>query len=156
MKGPIAALLALALATGSVMAAPLHSDDEGMFRPATQLSSVTLRHSQTVGVILNEHTQAALLQRDGTTRAALEAVRGLLQQQFSAVQFYSSLDKVMAARPDVIVVLKSANQHGAFLQAQFFDANLTYIGEVRSADARQPVALEHFDASLKALVATAD
>ena len=158
MKGQTTALLALvlALATGSVSAAPRQSDDAGMFRPATQASSVTLQHSQSVGVILNENTQAALMHRSAPTRAALEAVRSSLQQQFASVQFYSSLDKVIAARPDVIVVLKSASQHGTFVQAQFFDGNLTYITEIRGMDAHQPVALEHFDASLKALVATAN
>lgn len=154
MKGPLVALLALALTTGSVMAASRTSDDEGMFRPATQVSAATLNHSQSVGVILNENTQAALMHRNAATRKALEAVRGVLQQQFASVQFYSSLDKVMAARPDVIVVLKSAQQRGAFVQAQFFDANLTYITEARGADAQQSSALEQFDASLKALVAT--
>ncbi|WP_455924499.1 hypothetical protein [Pseudomonas putida] len=127
MKGPLVALLALALAAGNALAAPRAADDEGMFRPATEVSAATLHHSQSVGVILNETTQAALMHRNGATRAALEAVRGSLQQRFASVQFYSSLDKVMAARPDVIVVLKSASQHGAFVQAQFFDANLTYI-----------------------------
>ncbi|EIK96598.1 hypothetical protein PMM47T1_10005 [Pseudomonas sp. M47T1] len=156
MKGPLVALLALALVTGSAMAAPRAADDEGMFRPATQVSAVALHHSQSVGVILNEQTQAALMHRNAATRAALEAVRASLQQQFANVQFYSSLDKVLAARPDVIVVLKSANQHGGFVQAQFFDSNLTYITEARGVNAQQAGALRAFDASLKALVASAD
>ncbi len=156
MKGPLVALLALALATGNALAAPRAADDEGMFRPATQVSMATLHHSQSVGVILNETTQAALLHHSKATRAALEAVRSSLQQQFASVQFYSSLDKVMVARPDVIVVLKSNNQGGAFVQAQFFDANLTYITQVRSVEAQQTDALQGFDASLKALVAAAD
>ncbi len=156
MKGPLAVLLALALVTGSAVAAPRAADDEGMFRPATQVSAVALHPGQSVGVILNEKTQAALMHRDAATRAALVAIRGSLQQRFASVQFYSSLDKVMAARPQVIVVLKSSHDHGGFVQAQFFDANLTYITEARGVDAEQAGALEAFDASLKALVASAD
>ncbi|WP_416425366.1 hypothetical protein RAM80_06290 [Pseudomonas sp. App30] len=140
MKGPLAALLALVLATGTAMAA-----DEGMFRPATQVSNVALQHSQSVGVILNETTQAALMHHDVATRKALEAVRGSLQQQFASVQFYPSLDRVMMARPQVIVVLKTASRSGGLVQAQFFDANLTYITQLHAPDAQ-------FDASLKALV----
>ncbi|MGY4493676.1 hypothetical protein [Pseudomonas sp. TE3610] len=153
MKGPLIALLALALAAGNALAAPRAAEDEGMFRPATQVSAATLHHSQSVGVILNETTQAALMHHDAATRAALEAVRSSLQQQFASVQFYASLDKVMGARPDVIVLLKSTSQRGGFVQAQFFDANLTYITQVRSVDAQQAGALQAFDASLKALVA---
>ncbi len=217
MKGQNVALLALviALAGCSVPGAPRYSDNPpGMFRPATQVSAVTLHHSQTVGVIFNENTQADLAYlsayndraRNGVEqnllqspiqqayidssnpRLAIDSVRTSLQQQFASVTFYPSLDAVMAAKPDVIVVLDTrstlaterSSDVQASVRAQFFDSNLTYIGEARGMDGKNmsPVwthtkrapeiaeqvnaqrqvqlnALQRFDASLKALVASA-
>ena len=216
MKGQHAALLALviALAGCSVPGAPRYSDNpDGRLRPATQVSSVTLRHSQRVGVILDQNTQANLAYlnaynaraRGGVEQnllqspiqqayidssdpqLAVDSVRTSLQQQFASVTFYPSLDAAMAAHPDVIAVLDTrsvlaterSSDVQASVRAQFFDSNLTYIGEARGMDARamSPVwthtkrapeiaqqvnaqrqvqlnALQRFDVSLKALVAT--
>lgn len=216
MKGQTAALLALVitLAGCSVPGAPRYSDNpNGMFRPATQVSSLTLKHSQRVAVIFNANTQADLAYlaaynaqaRNGLVqnqlqapiqqayidssdpRLAIDTVRNSLQQQFAAVAFYPNLDVAMAARPDVIMVLDTrstlaterSSDVQASVRAQFYDANLTYIGEARGVDGRnmtpvwthtkrtaeiadqvnaqrqvQVKALERFDASLKALVAS--
>jgi len=216
MKGQNAALLALVitLAGCSVPGAPRYSDNpDGMLRPATQVSTLTLKHSQRVAVIFNANTQADLAYlaaynaqaRNGleqnqlqapiqqayidssNPRLAIDTVRSSLQQQFASVAFYPNLDAAMAARPEVIMVLDTrstlaterSSDVQASVRAQFYDANLTYIGEARGMDGRNmtPVwthtkrapeiadqvnaqrqvqvnALQRFDASLKALVAS--
>lgn len=216
MKGQNAALLALVitLAGCSVPGAPRYSDNpDGMLRPATQVSTLTLKHSQRVAVIFNANTQADLAYlaaynaqaRNGLEqnqlqapiqqayidssdpRLAIDTVRSSLQQQFASVAFYPNLDAAMAARPEVIMVLDTrstlaterSSDVQASVRAQFYDANLTYIGEARGMDGRNmtPVwthtkrapeiadqvnaqrqvqvnALQRFDASLKALVAS--
>jgi len=215
MKGQTVALLALviALAGCSVPGAPRYSDTpQSLFQPATHLSSLTLKRSQHVGVIFDENTQADLAYLNAyNTQArtgveqnmlqssiqqayinsssptlAIDAVRTSLQQQFASVAFYPNLTAMMAARPDVIVVLDTrstlaterSSDIQASVQAQFFDANLAYMGEARGMDlehmsavwthtkrapeiaaqvnAQRQVqinALQRFDASLKAMVA---
>lgn len=161
MKGQTAALLTLviALAGCSVPGAPRYSDNaDSPFRPLSQVSSLTLKHSQHLALIFDENTQADLayltayntqarhgveqnmLQSEiqqayinsSNPRLAIDSVRSSLQQQFASVTFYPSLDAARAAKPDVIAVL---------------DTRSTLATE-RSSDVQASVCAQFFDSGL--------
>ncbi|MDE1169372.1 MAG: ATPase [Pseudomonas sp.] len=209
MMPRIALLLTLvsALATGAVSAAPRAAEPhDGLFRPATVHSSVTLKHTQSVGVLVSDDTLSNIAylaryrsdaQRGVNTHGlapevkqayvdsadpdlAIAWLNSALEQQFAQVTFYRDLGSLVAARPDVVVMIDSRSQlfseHNADVQtnvtAQFFDANFAYIGKAEGHDALQmsPLearrqaaqisqqrvvqinALQRFDASLQALI----
>lgn len=163
MKIRIAALLALVVALAGCAAtgsSPSADHQNGQFRPAAQTSTIALKHSQSVAVVFSENTlvnQAYLkhyhevaqqsLQLDQQVQEAyvtssdpllaIDWFKTSLQAQFASVTFYDDLDSLMAARPDVIVMLDT---HSTLVTAQtpdvklsivaeFFDAQLNYIGK---------------------------
>lgn len=162
MKIRIAALLALVIAlAGCATGTPENSDNkDGVFRAATQSSGVALKHTQSVGVVFSENTVAnlAYLERyhavaqgsqqmdeqiqkafvsSSDPTLAIDWLKTSLQAQFKSVDFYDNLDALMAARPDVIVLLDTQNvlvtprspDVQASIVAEFFDAQLNYIGK---------------------------
>ena len=173
MKVRIAALFALvvALAGCAVPGAPRYSDvPDGQFRAGGVTSGVTLRHNQTVGVIFTENTVAnlAYMERYNATaqggltarltdsritqayvdssdpELAINWFAQSLEKQFATVDFYEDLDSVLAARPDVIVLLdtrsKLITERSADVQAsivaEFFDADFKFIGKAEGSDAK--------------------
>ncbi|WP_297836860.1 ATPase [Pseudomonas sp.] len=162
MKIRIAALLALVVAlAGCATGTPENADNkDGVFRAATQSSGVALKHTQSVGVVFSENTVAnlAYLERyhsvaqgsqqldeeiqkafvsSSDPTLAIDWLKSSLQAQFKSVDFYDNLDSLMAARPDVIVLLDTQNvlvtprspDVQASIVAEFFDAQLNYIGK---------------------------
>ncbi|MGV8921353.1 MAG: ATPase [Pseudomonas sp.] len=159
----IAALLAL-VAVLAGCAAPgkstYYAHQDGLFRPATQASTSALRHTQTVAVVFSENTKAnqAYLEHyhsvaqssqqldeqvqqayisSSDPSLAIDWFKTSLQAQFASVTFYDDLDSLMAARPDVIVMLDTRStlvsaqiaDVKASIVAEFFDAQLNYIGK---------------------------
>ncbi|MDY7560909.1 MULTISPECIES: ATPase [unclassified Pseudomonas] len=162
MKIRIAALLALVvmLAGCATGAAQSSDNQDGVFRSATQASGLALKHTQSVGVVFSENTvtNLAYLERyhavaqnsqqldEEIQRAfvsssdpalAIDWLKTSLQAQFASVNFYDNLDALMAARPDIIVLLDTSNvlvtprspDVQASIVAEFFDAQLNYIGK---------------------------
>ncbi|WP_223487416.1 ATPase [Pseudomonas sp. A-RE-19] len=164
------ALVAL-LMGGVATAAPAYADatQSCHFLPIAG-SSAGLQHSQTVGVLFSENTLDNLqyLERyhdvalnvakdalDGRIRdafvnssdpeLAIDWLMSSLQQQFLAVTVYNSLDELVQARPDVVVMLDTHNrlltqrnsQVEARFAARFYDADLQYIGKAEGAVEKQ-------------------
>lgn len=169
----IAALITLvaALAGCSVPGAPHYSDaQDGMLRSTTVTSSATLKHNQTVGVIFTENTVANLKYMESYNAAAQTGLTARLtdsriteayvkssdpelainwfaaslEKQFATVDFYENLDAVLAARPDVIVLLDTrsklvterSSDVQASITAEFFDGDFNYIGKAEGSDAK--------------------
>ncbi|MDB6143808.1 MAG: ATPase [Pseudomonas sp.] len=163
MKIRIAALLALVVAlAGCAANGPSAQADhqDGIFRSANQASTVALKHTQSVAVVFSENTlinQAYLRhyhavaqhsrQLDQQVQSAyvtssdpqlaIDWFKTSLQAQFASVTFYDDLDSLMAARPDVIVMLDTRStlvtaqtpDVKLSIVAEFFDAQLNYIGK---------------------------
>ncbi|WP_397452769.1 ATPase [Pseudomonas sp. NA-150] len=126
-------------------------------------SSTALQHSQSVAVLYSENTVNTLeyLERyhavavKGAKNGALDSrisdafvnssdptlainwLKGSLQKEFASVTVYDSLDAVVNAHPDVVVMLDTYSQLvtqrntqvEARFVAKFYDANLQYIGK---------------------------
>ncbi|MFM9380930.1 ATPase [Pseudomonas sp. UV AK001] len=164
------ALVAL-LMGGVATTAPTYAADAGTchFLPIGSASS-GLQHSQTVGVLYSENTLDNLqyLERyhdvaENGAKDALDArireafvnssdpelaidwLMSSLQQQFLSVTVYDSLDQLVQAHPDVVVMLDTHNrlltqrnsQVEARFAARFYDANLQYIGKAEGAVEKQ-------------------
>jgi hypothetical protein len=173
MNVRIVALFALvvALAGCAVPGAPRYSDaSQGPFRASAVTSGVKLKHEQTVGVIFTENTVANLAYmarynataQDGLTarltdsritqayanssdpELAINWFADSLEKQFAKVDFYENLDEVLAARPDVIVLLDTRNklvtERSSDVQssivAEFFDGDFKFIGKAEGSDAK--------------------
>lgn len=154
-------MLNLMLSGCAVPDAPRYSDD--LLHPATQASEVSLRHDQNVGVIFSENTLTNLtylkryhaMAEHGPQSRVLDAqirqayvdssepemaidwLNASLSRQFKSVTYYTSIDALLDAEPDVIVVLDTQSQLvterssdvKARVTAQFFDGDLNYIGQ---------------------------
>jgi len=166
-------LAVVALLMGGVAAtvAPAYADEAKSchFLPVAG-SSAALQHSQTVGVLYSENTLDNLqyLERyhdvavNGAKDAldarirdafvdssdpelAIDWLMSSLQQQFLSVTVYDSLDALVQAHPDVVVMLDTHNrlltqrnsQVEARFAARFYDANLQYIGKAEGAVEKQ-------------------
>lgn len=173
MKLRITALFALiaVLAGCAVPGAPRYSDEQdAQLRGSAPASSVTLKHTQTVGVIFTQNTVASLAYmerynaavRTGVVASLTDsritdayvnssdpqlAINGFaesLEKQFASVAFYENLDAVLAARPDVIVLLDTRNKLiterssdvQASISAEFFDSDFKFIGKAEGSDAK--------------------
>jgi hypothetical protein len=158
--------LVVVLAGCSVPGAPRYADVDpqaSVVKVSAEKSGMALRKSQTVGVIFTENTVANLAYLDryhtlaensveshlldpqikkayvdsSDPALAIDWFSASLQGQFASVDFYADLDELMAARPDVIVLLDSRSQLvtsrssaiKASIVAEFFDAGLNYIGK---------------------------
>jgi hypothetical protein len=134
-------------------------------------SSANLQHSQSVGVLYSENTVNTLqylenyhsVAVNGSKNAALDLrisnafikssdptlainwLMGSLQKQFASVTVYDNLDALVAAHPDVVVMLdtysrlvsKRNNQVEARFLAKFYDTNLQYIGKAEGSREQQ-------------------
>lgn len=160
------------LAGGFAATAPASAADEQAchFQPVAD-SGVALKHSQSVGVIYSENTVSTLeyLERyhsvalKGVKNGALDArirdafvsssdprlaidwLKASLQKEFASVTVYDSLDAVVQAHPDVVVMLDTYNrlvtqrnsQVEARFVAKFYDADLQYIGKAEGLGAKE-------------------
>ncbi|MCU0117393.1 ATPase [Pseudomonas sp. B2M1-30] len=165
-------LAVVALLMGGVATiAPAYADDTQSchFLPIAG-SSAGLAHSQTVGVLYSENTLDDLqyLERyhdvavngakdalDARIREAfvsssdpelaIDWLTRSLQQQFLSVTVYASLDELVQAKPDLVVMLDTHNrlltqrnsQVEARFAARFYDAGLQYIGKAEGAVEKQ-------------------
>lgn len=173
MKVQVAALFAMviALAGCAVPGAPRYSDaSDQTFKVSAPTSAVKLKHEQTVGVIFTENTVANLAYMTRYNATAQDGVAARLtdsriteayvnssdpelainwfaeslEKQFAKVDFYESLDDVLAARPDVIVLLDTRNklvtERSSDVQssivAEFFDGDFKFIGKAEGSDAK--------------------
>jgi len=164
--------LVAVLAGGFAATAPASAADEQAchFQPVAD-SGVALKHSQSVGVIYSENTVSTLeyLERyhsvalKGVKNGALDArirdafvsssdpklaidwLKASLQKEFASVNVYDSLDAVVQAHPDVVVMLDTYNrlvtqrnsQVEARFVAKFYDADLQYIGKAEGLGAKE-------------------
>ncbi|SEJ80454.1 MULTISPECIES: ATPase [unclassified Pseudomonas] len=164
--------LVAVLAGGFAATAPASAADEQAchFQPVAD-SGVALKHSQSVGVIYSENTVSTLeyLERyhsvalKGVKNGALDArirdafvsssdpklaidwLKASLQKEFASVTVYDSLDAVVQAHPDVVVMLDTYNrlvtqrnsQVEARFVAKFYDADLQYIGKAEGLGAKE-------------------
>lgn len=164
--------LVVVLAGGFAATAPASAADEQAchFQPVAD-SGVALKHSQSVGVIYSENTVSTLeyLERyhsvalKGVKNGALDArirdafvsssdpklaidwLKASLQKEFASVTVYDSLDAVVQAHPDVVVMLDTYNrlvtqrnsQVEARFVAKFYDADLQYIGKAEGLGAKE-------------------
>jgi hypothetical protein len=163
-------LVLIALMLGSVLA-PVYADDaQSCHLPPIAVSSSSLQHAQSVGVLYSENTLDNLryLERyhamaengaknalDGRIRQAfvnssdpqlaIDWLMSSLQHAFVSVTVYDSLDALVQAHPDVVVMLDTHNQLltprnnevQARFVATFYDANLQYIARAEGSVARQ-------------------
>lgn len=213
----ISALLALvAVLSAGAVAGPVYAaDEQACHLTPVANSSLGLQASQSVGVIYSENTVSTLeyLERyhamaikgvknssldsrirqafvnSSDPKLAIDWLKASLEKQFASVTVYDTLDAVMQAHPDVVVMLDTYNrlvtqrntQVEARYMAQFYDANLQYIGKAEGFGGKelsavwvhdkaapeiaaqidqqrllQVNALKQFDASLKALVTSGE
>ena len=163
----IAALTATVTVTAPAYAADTASCH---FAPVAE-SSAVLQPTQSVGVLYSEGTVATLqyleqyhsmaqngakdagldsrirdaLVNSSDPKLAIDHLIGSLQQQFASVTVYASLDELVQAKPDVVVMLDTFNrlvtqrnnQVEARFVATFYDANLQYIGKAEGAVDKQ-------------------
>ncbi|QOY73853.1 MULTISPECIES: ATPase [unclassified Pseudomonas] len=164
------ALMALMLGT-TLMTTPAIADElrTGHLLPLAA-SVESLQRTQRVGVLFSENTRDNLiyLERyhamalngakdalDGRIRQAfvnssdpelaIDWLMNSLQGAFFSVTVYGSLDEMVQAHPDVVVVLDTHNQlltqHNdrveARFAARFYDANLQYIAKAEGSVDRQ-------------------
>ncbi|MBD8094204.1 ATPase [Pseudomonas fluorescens] len=163
-------LMVLMLGT-AVLANPAIADDLRTGHLLPLVGSVdSLRHAQSVGVLYSENTRDNLsyLERyhamamngakdalDGRIRQAfvnssdpelaIDWLMSSLQGTFLTVTVYSSLDELVQAHPDVVVVLDTHNQLltqrndqvEARFVARFYDVNLQYIAKAEGSVHKQ-------------------
>ncbi|MFJ3486761.1 ATPase [Pseudomonas sp. NPDC090202] len=170
----ISTLLALvAVLTGGFIAtAPASAAEEQSchFMPVSD-STLGLKATQSVGVLYSENTVNTLqyLERYHATalkgvksgvldsrirdafvnssdpKLAIDWLKGSLEKEFASVTVYDNLDALMAARPDVVVMLDTYSQlvtqrnsqFEARFVAKFYDNNLQYIGKAEGVGAKE-------------------
>ncbi|MBS7561908.1 MULTISPECIES: ATPase [Pseudomonas] len=163
-------VVVLIAGTGASATAFAADDMSCHFLPMAD-SSADLRHAQSVGLLYSENTLNTLeylehyhsVALNGAKNAGLDprisaafvdssdpqrAINWLtasLQKHFGTVTLYDSLDAVVQARPDVVVMLDTYNQlvtkanrkvEARFI-AKFYDANLQYIGKAEGIQAKE-------------------
>ncbi|WP_285436289.1 ATPase [Pseudomonas sp. fls2-241-R2A-110] len=169
----ISTLLALvAVLTASVAATvPAYAADPSCHFLPMGDSTASLQRTQSVGVLYSENTlntiqyleQYHAVALNGAKNPALDSrissafvkssdptlainwLKGSLQKEFASVTVYDSLDAVVQAHPDVVVMLdtysrlvsKRNNQVEARFLAKFYDSNLQYIGKAEGSREQQ-------------------
>ncbi|MGR4042092.1 ATPase [Pseudomonas sp. 910_21] len=163
-------VVVLIAGTGASATAFAADDMSCHFLPIAD-SAANLQHAQSAAVLYSENTVNTLqyLQHyhsvalNGAKNAGLDprisaafvdssdpqrAINWLmasLQKHFASVTLYDSLDAVVQARPDVVVMLDTYNQlvtkgnskvEARFI-AKFYDANLQYIGKAEGIQAKE-------------------
>ncbi|MCO7612773.1 ATPase [Pseudomonas chlororaphis] len=162
-------VVVLIAGTGASATAFAADDMSCHFLPMAD-SGADLRHAQSVGVLYSENTLNTLqylehyhsVALNGAKNAGLDprisaafvdssdpqrAINWLmasLQKHFASVTLYDSLDALVEARPDAVVMLDTYNQlvtkgnskvEARFI-AKFYDANLQYIGQAEGIQAK--------------------
>lgn len=164
------ALMALMLGA-TVMTTPVIADELPTGHLLPLAASVnSLQRAQSVGVLFSENTRDNLIYLERYHAMALNGAKGALdgrirqafvnssdpelaidwlvnslQGTFLTVTVYSSLDALVQAHPDVVVVLDTHNQLltqrndrvEARFAARFYDANLQYIAKAEGSVGRQ-------------------
>ena len=169
----ISTLLALVavLTTGVAATVPAYAADPACHFLPVGDSTASLQRTQSVGVLYSENTLNTLeyleqyhaVALNGAKNPALDSrissafvkssdptlainwLKGSLQKEFASVTVYDSLDAVVQAHPDVVVMLdtysrlvsKRNNQVEARFMAKFYDADLQYIGQAEGSRAQQ-------------------
>ncbi|BCQ68568.1 hypothetical protein PEQA60_25580 [Pseudomonas sp. Eqa60] len=164
-------LVVLLIAGTGASAATLATEDTSChFLPMAD-SSTDLQHAQSVGVLYSENTISTLqylehyhaVALNGAKNAGLDPrisqafvnssdpkraidwLMASLQKHFGSVTVYDSLDAVVQAHPDVVVMLDTYNQlvtkrnskvEARFI-AKFYDTNLQYIGQAAGIQAKE-------------------
>lgn len=165
-------LAVIALLLGSVASTPaaLAGDAPACHLPPLRASQGNLKYGQTVGVLYSENTVENLqyleqyhsVAVNGAKNAldarirqafvnssdpdlAIDWLMSSLHNTFLSVTVYDSLDALVQAHPDVVVMLDTHNQLltqrndrvEARFAARFYDANLQYIGKAEGAVEKQ-------------------
>ena len=169
----ISTLLALVavLTTGVAATVPAYAADPACHFLPVGDSTASLQRTQSVGVLYSENTLNTLeyleqyhaVALNGAKNPALDSrissafvkssdptlainwLKGSLQKEFASVTVYNSLDAVVQAHPDVVVMLdtysrlvsKRNNQVEARFLAKFYDSNLQYIGKAEGSREQQ-------------------
>jgi len=169
----ISTLLALVavLTTGVAATVPAYAADPACHFLPVGDSTASLQRTQSVGVLYSENTlntieyleQYHAVALNGAKNPALDSrissafvkssdptlainwLKGSLQKEFASVTVYDSLDAVVQAHPDVVVMLdtysrlvsKRNNQVEARFLAKFYDSNLQYIGKAEGSREQQ-------------------
>ncbi|QZP30858.1 ATPase [Pseudomonas sp. DR48] len=169
----ISTLLALVavLTTGVAATVPAYAADPACHFLPVGDSTASLQRTQSVGVLYSENTLNTLeyleqyhaVALNGAKNPALDSrissafvkssdptlainwLKGSLQKEFASVTVYDSLDAVVQAHPDVVVMLdtysrlvsKRNNQVEARFLAKFYDSNLQYIGKAEGSREQQ-------------------
>lgn len=169
----ISTLLALVavLTTGVAATVPAYAADPSCHFLPMGDSTASLQRTQSVGVLYSENTlntieyleQYHAVALNGAKNPALDSrisnafvkssdptlainwLKGSLQKEFASVTVYDSLDAVVQAHPDVVVMLdtysrlvsKRNNQVEARFLAKFYDSNLQYIGKAEGSREQQ-------------------
>ncbi len=166
-------LLALVavLTAGVAATVPAYAADPACHFLPVGDSTASLQRTQSVGVLYSENTlntieyleQYHAVALNGAKNPALDSrisnafvkssdptlainwLKGSLQKEFASVTVYDSLDAVVQAHPDVVVMLdtysrlvsKRNNQVEARFLAKFYDSNLQYIGKAEGSREQQ-------------------
>jgi len=169
----LSSLLAIAaVLTGSLAAtAPAYAAAPSCHFLPVANSSTDLRHARSVGVIYSENTLntieyleqyhavavngarnpqldsriSSAFVRSSEPTMAIDWLMGSLQKEFASVKVYDSLDAVVQAHPDVVVMLDSYSrlvskrnpQVQARFLAKFYDSNLQFIGQAEGSREKQ-------------------
>jgi hypothetical protein len=169
----ISTLLALVavLTAGVATTVPAYAADPACHFLPVGDSTASLQRTQSVGVLYSENTlntieyleQYHAVALNGAKNPALDSrisnafvkssdptlainwLKGSLQKEFASVTVYDSLDAVVQAHPDVVVMLdtysrlvsKRNNQVEARFLAKFYDSNLQYIGKAEGSREQQ-------------------
>jgi hypothetical protein len=169
----ISTLLALVavLTAGVAATVPAYAADPACHFLPMGDSTASLQRTQSVGVLYSENTlntiqyleQYHAVALNGAKNPALDSrissafvkssdptlainwLKGSLQKEFASVTVYDSLDAVVQAHPDVVVMLdtysrlvsKRNNQVEARFLAKFYDSNLQYIGKAEGSREQQ-------------------
>jgi hypothetical protein len=169
----ISTLLALVavLTAGVAATVPAYAADPACHFLPVGDSTASLQRTQSVGVLYSENTlntiqyleQYHAVALNGAKNPALDSrissafvkssdptlainwLKGSLQKEFASVTVYDSLDAVVQAHPDVVVMLdtysrlvsKRNNQVEARFLAKFYDSNLQYIGKAEGSREQQ-------------------
>lgn len=163
--------LVAVLTAGVAATVPAYAADPACHFLPVGDSTASLQRTQSVGVLYSENTlntieyleQYHAVALNGAKNPALDSrisnafvkssdptlainwLKGSLQKEFASVTVYDSLDAVVQAHPDVVVMLdtysrlvsKRNNQVEARFLAKFYDSNLQYIGKAEGSREQQ-------------------
>ncbi|WP_296256266.1 MULTISPECIES: ATPase [unclassified Pseudomonas] len=171
LTGGVALHAPVYAASAAIVPTPSVTEEQSCHLMPVADSGVALKRSQSVGVLYSENTVSTLHYleqyhavalngaRNGAVdsrirqafvdssdpKLAIDWLNSSLVRQFASVTVYGSLDALMQARPDVVVMLDTYNQlvtqrnskvQARFI-AKFYDSNLQYIGKAQGLGTRE-------------------